>query len=62
MTEIKIVIKNGKAHIEVLGAVGASCEDATRILEAALGKVENKGYKPEYFVELDGVHQNVNRN
>jgi len=62
MTEIKIVIKDGKAHIEVLGAVGTSCEEATRLLEAALGKVENKGYKPEYFVELDGVNQYVEKN
>ena len=38
----------GEVHIEALGFEGADCEAATREIERALGKVEQREHKREY--------------
>jgi hypothetical protein len=59
MATIEVRIKNGEAHIDVLGVTDASCAELTRHLESALGTVEECQRKPEYYVELDGIKQYV---
>ena len=43
------VSPTGETVIETAGYKGKSCQDATRQLEAALGKVEAETKKPEFF-------------
>ncbi len=55
MNKIKFRIKkDGGVEIDVQGATGQACEDLTRPFEEALGTVDEKRVKPEYYVELDG--------
>lgn len=47
----KIVVKilpNGKTEVSVDGLHGASCKDATKAIEAALGKVVDDKKTSEY--------------
>jgi hypothetical protein len=53
------ISKNGKIKIDVIGATDASCSDLTRALEVGLGEVESVQRKPEYYVELDGIKQEI---
>lgn len=39
----------GKIEIEAVGFRGADCEKATAFLEQALGKVNRKEHKPEFY-------------
>ena len=49
MKKIKITIgADGSTKVEALGFQGASCEDATRSLEEALGDTTEKKLKPEH--------------
>lgn len=57
--EIEVRIKNGKISIEVMGVSDGTCADITRALESALGTVEEVQRKPEYYVELDGIKQEI---
>lgn len=43
------VSPTGETVIETTGFQGKACQDATRQLEAALGKVEAETKKPEFF-------------
>ncbi|NBR88116.1 MAG: DUF2997 domain-containing protein [Proteobacteria bacterium] len=43
-----IVSPTGEFTIEGVGFKGAGCEKATKFLEAALGKVEQRRKKPEF--------------
>ena len=53
--EFEIVISpEGKVNIEVKGVQGSSCTDLTRFLEEALGDVDQRDYKPEYYVQNTG--------
>ena len=45
--------KDGGVENDVQGATGQACEDLTRAFEEALGTVDSKTLKPEYYVELD---------
>ncbi len=45
--EVKIDVKQ-EVDINVIGGDGKTCKEATREIEAALGKVKNVKYKPEY--------------
>jgi hypothetical protein len=47
--------ENGDVSVEVNGVKGSTCEELTRSLEEALGKVTKSTRKQEYF-------QNVSRN
>lgn len=50
MPEIEIVIsKDGQVTVEALGATGAACLDLTRALEQALGEVESRSCKVEFY-------------
>lgn len=50
MEELEIIIdKNGKIDIEVKGVKGHSCKELTRDLEEALGEVEKRTCKTEYY-------------
>ena len=59
MAEIIIKIKKGKTTFEVNGAEGVKCEELTRVLEKAIGKVEDVQRKPAYFVELDSLEAKI---
>lgn len=49
--ELQIVISpEGKVQIEVQGVQGPGCTELTRGIEEALGSVEKREYKAEYYV------------
>jgi hypothetical protein len=49
--EIHVLIEaDGSVKIDALGFAGADCEQATAFLEKALGTVQQKRRKPEYFL------------
>jgi len=60
MAEIKIVIKDGKANIEVEGLEGVSCTELTSILQKELGCIEETNYKSEYYNETEELEIQVN--
>ena len=39
----------GKIEVETTGFRGADCEQASAFLERALGKVDGKVHKPEFY-------------
>jgi hypothetical protein len=43
-----IFSSSGEIQIDAVGFKGADCEQATRFLEEALGKILQKQRKPEY--------------
>jgi hypothetical protein len=48
--EIEIVVsKDGTVTVEAKGAVGAGCLDLTRAIEQALGEVESRECKVEFY-------------
>lgn len=50
MPEIEIVVsKDGTVTVEALGVQGPGCADLTRAIEEALGSVESRECKVEYF-------------
>ena len=54
MTEIQIIVtKDGTVSLEVVGAVGAGCLDLTRALEEALGEVESRSCKVEFYEQAE---------
>lgn len=54
-TEFEIVINpQGKVSIEVKGVQGNQCTDLTQFLEEALGEVDQREFKPEYYVQQSG--------
>ena len=58
MPEIEIVVsKDGTVTVEAKGVVGASCIDLTRALEEALGTVESRSCKTEYFEQAEAGQQ-----
>jgi hypothetical protein len=47
--EILVTVNpDGSSEIEVIGGDGKNCVNQTQALEEALGKVENRDFKPEY--------------
>lgn len=55
MSSIEVRISKGKVSLEVGNVTDASCADITRALENALGTVEEVSRKPEYFIELEPI-------
>lgn len=54
MPEIEIVVsKDGVVTVEALGVVGASCTDLTKALEQALGEVESRFCKVEFYEQAE---------
>lgn len=54
MPEIEIVVtKDGRVTVEALGVIGASCTDLTRAIENALGTVESRSCKVEFYEQAD---------
>lgn len=52
MPVVKVTIdKNGTTKIDVEGYSGPDCTKLTQSLEDALGVVERKEFKPEYYDE-----------
>lgn len=51
--------KNGEVHLDVEGVNDASCEQLTQAFEKELGTVEDVQHKPEFYVELDDIHQEI---
>lgn len=39
----------GNATVDVNGVVGPGCVEATRTIEAALGEIQERERKPEYY-------------
>ena len=58
MPEIEIVVSlDGTVTVEALGVVGASCLDLTRALEDALGSVESRSCKGEFYEQAEAGEQ-----
>jgi len=51
MKKIIVKIKKGKVKIEAEGYTGTSCQDATKQIEEALGVVDDRDLKDEYYQE-----------
>ena len=50
MAEIEIVVSaDGTVTVEALGVIGTSCTDLTRAIEEALGTVEARSCKVEFY-------------
>ncbi|HEY5312925.1 MAG TPA: DUF2997 domain-containing protein [Pirellulales bacterium] len=50
MKTIEILIRpDGQTSVETKGFEGASCQDATRVLEQALGSRRNEQLTAEYY-------------
>ena len=50
MKSIEIIVSpTGELRIDAVGFSGADCDQATAFLEEALGKVEAKQRKPEFY-------------
>jgi hypothetical protein len=50
--EFEIIIgPDGKISIDIKGASGKSCIELTEFLEKALGEVEDRQLKPEYYTQ-----------
>ena len=55
-TELHITVSpTGEVQITVQGVAGASCTDATRDLEAALGNVRARELTAEYYQPAEGA-------
>ena len=58
MAEIVIVITpDGLVTVEALGAVGPGCLDLTKALEDALGQVESRECKTEFYEQAEAGEQ-----
>ena len=56
--EIEVIVsKDGTITVEAKGAVGPGCLDLTRALEEALGSVESRSCKTEYFEQAEAGQQ-----
>jgi len=50
MKEIEVVVNpDGSVSVEALGYSGPECEKATAFIEEALGEVQTRKRKPEYY-------------
>jgi hypothetical protein len=47
--------KDGTISETVVDGLGASCTDATHDLEEALGTVEQREFKPEYYDDDEAI-------
>ena len=56
-----IVSPNGKSQLETKGFAGASCQDAARFLEQALGQTTSQELTPE-FHQSDRISQHTREN
>ena len=62
MPEVEIVITpEGVVTVEAIGAVGAGCLDLTRALEDALGQVESRSCKTEFYEQAEAGEQVAQR-
>ena len=62
MPEIEIVVsKDGTVTVEAKGVVGASCLDLTKALEVALGSVESRSCKTEFYEQAEAGEQVAQR-
>lgn len=53
--EIIVTINpDGLTSVETKGYVGKSCQDASRFIEEALGKVQSEKLKPEFYQQSAG--------
>ena len=58
MPEVAIVITpEGVVTVEAIGAVGAGCLALTRALEDALGSVESRSCKTEFYEQAEAGEQ-----
>jgi len=60
MKQIEIIVgPNGKTTVQTKGFAGASCREASRFLEQALGKVDREKLTAEFY--LTGEVRQENR-
>lgn len=60
--KIEVVISpDGAISVEAVGYEGKDCEEATRFLEQALGQVQQRQHKPEYYRQQRSQHRLHNR-
>ena len=58
MSEIEIVVsKDGTITVEAKGVVGAGCLDLTKAIENALGEVESRSCKTEFYEQAEAGEQ-----
>ena len=58
MPEIEIIVAtDGTVTLEAKGVVGASCLDLTKAIEQALGEVESRECKTEFYEQAEAGEQ-----
>ena len=58
MPEIEVIVSsNGTVTVEAKGAVGPGCLDLTKALEDALGQVESRECKTEFYEQAEAGEQ-----
>jgi len=62
VAEIEIIVsKDGTVTVEAKGVVGASCMDLTGAIEEALGSVESRSCKTEFYEQAEAGEQLAQR-
>lgn len=57
--ELEIIISpRGQVQVEVKGVKGSDCTDLTRFLEEALGSIDSRTFKAEYYVNQTETRPN----
>lgn len=60
MHTIEVIVgPKGSIQLTVNGVTGKSCADITAAMEQALGVVEDRQLKPEYYVDGENVRLDV---
>jgi hypothetical protein len=63
MKQIEIIVgPDGKATVQTKGFAGASCREASRFLEQALGVVEQEKLTAEFYLTGEVRQENRARN
>ncbi len=62
-TTIEIIVSpDGKTTVQTKGFAGASCQDASRLIEEALGRKTGERLTPEFYLNSRTVSRNQQRN
>jgi hypothetical protein len=63
MRQIEIIVgPDGKTTVQTKGFAGASCRDASRLVEQALGVVENEKLTAEFYLTGEVRQENQAKN
>lgn len=56
-TIVVLIRPNGETRVETKGFSGSGCRDASRLIEAALGKRQSEILTSEFYTTVQNNHQ-----